>query len=699
MAIEPKTRIEIFDDMQAYLQSLASNLTDYNDGSILKSILDAPAAEMEQLWNALNVAFTAAYVSTATGDDLDNKVGDFGLDRNNATYASGYVTFGRSTAFNQDFTIPSGTVVQTASTSTVPGIQFETTELVTLPANQLNVSSVPIRAVASGATGNTSAGQITVISSPPAGIETVTNPAATAGGTDEESDADLRARVPLYLSSLARGTKDALEAAALAVDGVSSVSISENDPTPGWVQVYVADSAGTATDEMIEDVQAQMEDYRPVAVMVQVRAPIIQYINVDSWIDVSGGYSDSNVLANVRTAVTTFLSRQKLGEPVYRSKLIEAIVDVDGVDSVNTLAEQKIVDEGDGVLTALKSCFVTAVLDDIQTTESNVSVTIDNAAFPYAPAAGDLAVYLYYDTGKVTNFASSATNNDLTLIATPIVNEVHTTQGVDRLVLDYATTPGAFTTDGTVTSNGVWLAANSFSIGTATFSGSGLNDLTSGGTYSSTSLNRYKIEIDTVGATDTFKWSDDGGQTYQLTGVIITGAAQTLNNGVTVTFGAVTGHTLNDYWEFSLEHSGTNYATGGYVASDGVTLYLGTSVPAPSSIVYTQYTETNGANTQTKVSCDYYKQQCNTVNDIADVEGVWYLSDTLHTGTNFYLDGEFDSTGKVITLGTTTASETDNVLVNYWIETGSEGLKPFDDVDIESNRVARGGTINAYVAS
>jgi len=121
MAIEPKTRIEIFDDMQAYLQSLASNLTDYNDGSILKSILDAPAAEMEQLWNALNVAFTAAYVSTATGDDLDNKVGDFGLDRNNATYASGYVTFGRSTAFNQDFTIPSGTVVQTASTSTVPG--------------------------------------------------------------------------------------------------------------------------------------------------------------------------------------------------------------------------------------------------------------------------------------------------------------------------------------------------------------------------------------------------------------------------------------------------------------------------------------------------------------------------------------------------------------------------------------------------
>jgi len=54
---------------------------------------------------------------------------------------------------------------------------------------------------------------------------------------------------------------------------------------------------------------------------------------------------------------------------------------------------------------------------------------------------------------------------------------------------------------------------------------------------------------------DTFKWSDDGGATWDATGVAITGAAQTLNNGVTVTFGAIVGHTLTDYWTVTAYHA------------------------------------------------------------------------------------------------------------------------------------------------
>jgi hypothetical protein len=89
------------------------------------------------------------------------------------------------------------------------------------------------------------------------------------------------------------------------------------------------------------------------------------------------------------------------------------------------------------------------------------------------------------------------------------------------------------------------------SVGTASFTGTGLNDLTSGGTFTGSSALNYKIEIDATGTPDTFKWSDDGGTTWDATGVAITGSAQTLNHGVTVTFGATTGHTLGDYWTFS----------------------------------------------------------------------------------------------------------------------------------------------------
>lgn len=92
--------------------------------------------------------------------------------------------------------------------------------------------------------------------------------------------------------------------------------------------------------------------------------------------------------------------------------------------------------------------------------------------------------------------------------------------------------------------------ATAGTIGSTTFTGGGLNDGTFGGNYSGGGQT-YQVEIDSTGAPDTFRWSDDGGATWKATGVEITGTAQALSNGVTVTFGATTGHTNGDYWEAS----------------------------------------------------------------------------------------------------------------------------------------------------
>jgi hypothetical protein len=88
--------------------------------------------------------------------------------------------------------------------------------------------------------------------------------------------------------------------------------------------------------------------------------------------------------------------------------------------------------------------------------------------------------------------------------------------------------------------------------GTVTFTGSGLDDMTAGGQSSNSSELDYKIEIDGVGSPNTFRWSDDGGGSWDVSTVAITGSAQTLNNGVTITFAATTGHTNAEYWEFTV---------------------------------------------------------------------------------------------------------------------------------------------------
>jgi hypothetical protein len=90
-------------------------------------------------------------------------------------------------------------------------------------------------------------------------------------------------------------------------------------------------------------------------------------------------------------------------------------------------------------------------------------------------------------------------------------------------------------------------------IDAVTFTGAGLDDATSGGTFNGSHTIRIHVEIDATGTPDTFKWSykdNDGVTTIETTGVSITGAAQTLIDGATINFGATTGHTLGDAWDF-----------------------------------------------------------------------------------------------------------------------------------------------------
>lgn len=82
----------------------------------------------------------------------------------------------------------------------------------------------------------------------------------------------------------------------------------------------------------------------------------------------------------------------------------------------------------------------------------------------------------------------------------------------------------------------------------AIFTGSGLNDITTGGSFIGSTSKTFFVEIDSIGSTDTFRWSTDNGETWKNTNVDIAETPQTLEDGVTISFGATTGHTLGNYW-------------------------------------------------------------------------------------------------------------------------------------------------------
>ncbi len=110
--------------------------------------------------------------------------------------------------------------------------------------------------------------------------------------------------------------------------------------------------------------------------------------------------------------------------------------------------------------------------------------------------------------------------------------------------------PAAAATTGTLSPYSFTRANVTVYAGVTAFTGSGLNDATYAGVYTGTTATTFDVEIDATGTPDTFKWRKGTGS--YTTGVAITGAAQTLSNGVTIAFNATTGHTVGNKWTLTL---------------------------------------------------------------------------------------------------------------------------------------------------
>lgn len=104
-----------------------------------------------------------------------------------------------------------------------------------------------------------------------------------------------------------------------------------------------------------------------------------------------------------------------------------------------------------------------------------------------------------------------------------------------------------------------------FKMGTVAFTGSGLNDMTVSGTYTGSTNMSVRVEIDGTGTPDTIKYSYDGGTTWHATTIKVD-TTMYLNYGITLTFGAVTGHTSTDRWDFTASAIAVTVAANQYVA-------------------------------------------------------------------------------------------------------------------------------------
>jgi len=113
MTYTKKTLDEIKANIVLNLMNNVDEINDANIGSIVDMIVTSLSQELEEQYDDLDVVYQGTRISTATGDDLEEIGAVVGVDRNEGSEATGYVTFIRNSPASAQFTITQGSIVST----------------------------------------------------------------------------------------------------------------------------------------------------------------------------------------------------------------------------------------------------------------------------------------------------------------------------------------------------------------------------------------------------------------------------------------------------------------------------------------------------------------------------------------------------------------------------------------------------------
>ncbi|NVN02879.1 MULTISPECIES: baseplate J/gp47 family protein [Asaia] len=239
-------------------------------------------------------------LATSVGTDCDSFVGDFGMTRLPGVKALGSVTM---TCFSYDdisAVVRPGVTVRTASAITYQVVidtahehwSKETAGYVR-PTGVASLT-LPVEALVEGVQGNVAIGAISLMGTSVAGIDIVTNLKAFANGSDQENDAQLRKRFPLWLASKASASRAAVESAVAETQNNLSYAVfdgqqSDGATRSGYFTVVIDDGSDEVPEQVLQKVYASVEATKALGVGFAVQRPTILTVNVAMTVRIASG--------------------------------------------------------------------------------------------------------------------------------------------------------------------------------------------------------------------------------------------------------------------------------------------------------------------------------------------------------------------------------------------------------------------------
>ncbi|CAB4137099.1 Baseplate protein J-like [uncultured Caudovirales phage] len=343
MAFQIKDFVSIAAAMLNWMRGSQTNLTDFSVGSVSRTLVEAPAVEIDELYqqmfNGIREAIPTA-IYHAFNFDLLPPAAATGLVR---------VTITSSVT---DTVIPAGTTFARPDSP----VSYSSAVDVTIAAGN-TTGDVLVLAGEAGPAGNAPAGLSWTMTPSPATFVSASNIAGFYSGTAAETEDGRKTRFAAYVQSLARGTVAALEygAATAALYDVAG-NITErvmwakvvepylSDPLQpvGWVQLYVHNGVGSTSAGLVTRAAEVIHGYydakgnpvpgwKAAGVQVDVAAATQTAVPVTGAIYAETGYAAASLVAPVQAAIAAYLTELPIGGPAYRAEIIAAAMGVPGV--------------------------------------------------------------------------------------------------------------------------------------------------------------------------------------------------------------------------------------------------------------------------------------------------------------------------------------------------------------------------------
>lgn len=304
---------------------------DISVGSYEYDAIEPTNTEFAIAYFMLRNIILLAFPQCSYGEWLTLSAASHGVDRKQATYASGTVLIHG----NDGLTIPAGTKF----TNTIPlGSSIPIKSYTSLYDATIVDSEAEIAVIADeiGNDGNAFAGEINLNISDIVGITSIYNEKAFTNGMAEESDGALLKRLlERVRNPPSSGNKEDYKRWAKEISGVENADVISLWNGPGTVKVIISGKLGDPIPELLSivkeyldpvDHEGEGEGRAPVGAVVTVVTVAIAWIKITIYqLEVKEGYSVSTVKDDILLAIKQYMSTIPPGGMV-RVKEIEAVI-------------------------------------------------------------------------------------------------------------------------------------------------------------------------------------------------------------------------------------------------------------------------------------------------------------------------------------------------------------------------------------